>query len=253
MMTAQQFSKGERVLVSIRGGAGRHEVEQSGVIAECAGKGAFVRLANGSQNFFYFTKIRRDVKPIVATTKSNPTFKLAEVARITPPKHFEPKPESAPPPRLGVPLDTSIGGIIFAARQDRGVMQEPFARAIGVSAVTLSQYERGLARPKDDELLKLAEVFEVDLTQLVEANERFLRKDAPEPKPPAALPDPAEGEYIAETERLTQGAPGTIAVERFQLFVERLADLAPIPADRAARHDWFERARGFYWESEGLK
>lgn len=252
------YREGDEVFVVVRGGTAGLNTEQEGIVTETTGKGCFVKLKRGgNRNFFYLNSIRRRPATIEVPQKpqhSRAPFKLADVAKIVPPKNFEPKPEtfSKPP---GVPPTQTIGEIIWKIRQDCGAMQEPFARAIGVSAVTLSAYERGLEKPKDDHLLKLAEVFDVELTLLIDANERWSSRSAAASSaagcgnsvPPTNSWPQAKTAYLDETSMAAAGVPGKIAVERFQAFVEQLADMAPIPAESSERHQWFERARGFFW------
>lgn len=259
MIAVAELRKGDEVFVVVRGGAGRHEVEQPGVITEMAGKGCFVRLQKWRQVKFLLpqqgSQAAKADRGAVAQQRAVQTRRRGQDQST---QKLHQKPDA--PVRLGIPPASTIGQLIYQIRQERGVMQEPFARVIGVSAVTLSAYERGHQKPKDDELLLLAEVFDYDLTPLVEANERFVRSDAPETKAesesdlvrasaPISRTPPDVAQYVIETQALVNGAPGTIAVEKFQVFLEGLMDIAPMPDERDARKEYLDRARSFFWAS----
>lgn len=60
-------------------------------------------------------------------------------------------------------------------RQKNDLSQEDFARALGVSRVTLSQIEQGERELKQSELSKLSQLFEIGLDELIHG-EKKIRK-----------------------------------------------------------------------------
>ena len=64
---------------------------------------------------------------------------------------------------------------IKEARQKAGLKQDEFAKAIGVSLRTVSNYEAGTRYPKKRETYyKMAEVLKVDVNYLLIGDEEFL-------------------------------------------------------------------------------
>lgn len=57
-----------------------------------------------------------------------------------------------------------IGELLRSTRQERGLSIEALARAAGVGAGTVSQYERGRGNPTFQTLRKLAAILDVPLT-----------------------------------------------------------------------------------------
>ena len=64
------------------------------------------------------------------------------------------------------------------ARTKAGLKQDEFAKAIGVSLRTVSNYEAGTRYPKKRETYyKMAEVLKVDVNYLLTDDEEFLRSE----------------------------------------------------------------------------
>lgn len=61
-------------------------------------------------------------------------------------------------------------------RQKNNLSQEDFARALGVSRVTLSQIEQGERELKQSELSKLAELFEINVDELIHGEKKILKQ-----------------------------------------------------------------------------
>lgn len=68
-----------------------------------------------------------------------------------------------------------FGEKVKKARTDLGMSQETFAKAIGVSLRTVTNYETGDRHPKKRELYaKMAEVLKVDVNYLLTEDEAFI-------------------------------------------------------------------------------
>ena len=53
------------------------------------------------------------------------------------------------------------------AREAKGLTQEQFAKLVGVTQGAVAQWENGLTHPSFDKLMKIADVLEVPLDELV--------------------------------------------------------------------------------------
>jgi len=53
------------------------------------------------------------------------------------------------------------------AREAKGMTQEQFAKLVGVTQGAVAQWENGLTHPSFDKLMKIADVLEVPLDELV--------------------------------------------------------------------------------------
>lgn len=73
----------------------------------------------------------------------------------------------------------SLGQNIKAFREERKATQEQIAEALGVSFQAVSSWERDEYKPDTDNLIKLAEIFDVSLSSLVEDKKKvFKTKEA---------------------------------------------------------------------------
>ena len=73
----------------------------------------------------------------------------------------------------------SIGQNIKRLREERKMTQENLAEKLDVSFQAVSSWERDEYKPETDHLLKLAEIFDVSVSSVVEENRRVFRtKDA---------------------------------------------------------------------------
>ena len=73
----------------------------------------------------------------------------------------------------------SIGTNLRSLREDRGLTQEQVAEALGVSFQAVSSWERDEYKPDTDRLIRLAEVYDVSVSAILEEKSRIFRtKDA---------------------------------------------------------------------------
>ncbi|MCR5672516.1 MAG: helix-turn-helix domain-containing protein [Lachnospiraceae bacterium] len=76
-------------------------------------------------------------------------------------------------------MKTSIGANIKQFREERGLTQEKVAERLGVTFQAVSSWERDEYRPDLEKTVKLAELFDVSLSAIVEEKRRTFRtKDA---------------------------------------------------------------------------
>lgn len=77
-------------------------------------------------------------------------------------------------------MNATLENNIAALRKQRGLSQEELAEKAGVSRQAVSNWERGVAMPDVEMLNRLATLFDVDLSSLVNGETRELekRKDA---------------------------------------------------------------------------
>ncbi len=61
----------------------------------------------------------------------------------------------------------TIGEKLKAARNGAGLTQEQVAEALGVSRQAVSKWENGTAEPSTSNLLALAKLYEVDVSELL--------------------------------------------------------------------------------------
>ena len=73
----------------------------------------------------------------------------------------------------------SVGDNIKRLREERKLTQERLAEKLDVSFQAISSWERGEYNPETDKIIKLAEVFDVSISNIVEENKNvFKTKDA---------------------------------------------------------------------------
>ena len=73
----------------------------------------------------------------------------------------------------------SIGSNIRSLREERGLTQEQVADKIGITFQAVSSWERDEYKPDIDKIMKLAELFDVSISALVEERQGvFKTKDA---------------------------------------------------------------------------
>jgi repressor LexA len=66
--------------------------------------------------------------------------------------------------------DESIGDRIRATRVNKGMTQQQVADSIGVTYQNISQYERGLRKPKNETLIQIADALGVSVYELIGFN-----------------------------------------------------------------------------------
>lgn len=66
--------------------------------------------------------------------------------------------------------DESIGDRIRATRVNKGMTQQQVADSIGVTYQNISQYERGLRKPKNETLIQIADALDVSVYELIGFN-----------------------------------------------------------------------------------
>lgn len=156
-----------------------------------------------------------------------------------------------------------IGSLFRQRREQRGWSQVRLAQELSkhakaeVSNKVLSEIELGGYPPTDAELLAFAELFSVDLQELIDLREasptlrvRGERRPwgtgptsaapPPPPVPPAPAP-PQPTPTVVSQPSSSSHAPGA-----FEAFVEGLCQAAPIPVDRERRQEWFRLAVKLY-------
>jgi len=73
--------------------------------------------------------------------------------------------------------DYAFGNLICAHRRKRGLSQAQLADMVGLSAKAVSKWENGYAKPTTGTLRKLAEIFGVDVSELLDAREGKKKKE----------------------------------------------------------------------------
>jgi len=76
----------------------------------------------------------------------------------------------------------SLGNNIYNLRQERGMSQLELAEALNVSRQSISKWETDASVPELDKIMKLAELFEVTLDELVRGEKPQEGSKEPEPK-----------------------------------------------------------------------
>jgi len=79
---------------------------------------------------------------------------------------------------------TKISSNIKYLRTERGLSQTAMAEAVGLKRGNIASYEKELAQPSIDNLVKIADFFEVDLHQIVNDELQFSRKKSSHEKNP---------------------------------------------------------------------
>ena len=69
----------------------------------------------------------------------------------------------------------SIGSNIKLHREERNLTQEQVAEALGITFQAVSSWERNEYKPDTDKLVKLAELFDVSVSALVEENSHVFK------------------------------------------------------------------------------
>ena len=93
----------------------------------------------------------------------------------------------------------SIGGRIKAARKGAGLTQSELAHRLGVSPQCISQYERGVKKPKVETVGKIAEALGVSPSLLAPGIFPTTYLDALDSEERAAIQEMAKGDiFVAE-------------------------------------------------------
>lgn len=82
--------------------------------------------------------------------------------------------------------------IVRQLRKERGMTQQELADMIGLTKVTISQYETGKRKPSFEMIEALADVFHVDMNYLLGFTDKIL-------KPAGDETDPAANKYLGVT------------------------------------------------------
>ncbi len=56
---------------------------------------------------------------------------------------------------------------IATKRKEKGILQDELAKEMGIDRSTVAKWETGAAMPRADKLLKLAEIFECSVDELL--------------------------------------------------------------------------------------
>ena len=75
----------------------------------------------------------------------------------------------------------NFGKIIYDLRKKKGITQEEMAAELGVTAAAVSKWEKGLSVPDADALVRIAELYEVTVGELLGAPPAS--EEATEPQP----------------------------------------------------------------------
>ena len=76
-----------------------------------------------------------------------------------------------------------LGERIYQLRTQKNFSQEALAEALGVSRQSISKWETGSSVPELDKIVKLSEIFEVSLDELITGKEKSAEEPAPTPPP----------------------------------------------------------------------
>ena len=79
----------------------------------------------------------------------------------------------------------SLGETIYRLRTERNLSQGDLADALDVSRQSVSKWENNSAVPELDKLIKMAQIFDITLDELVTGEQKFYA--APPPAPPAPV------------------------------------------------------------------
>ena len=82
--------------------------------------------------------------------------------------------------------------VVKALRQERGMTQQEVADRIGLTKVTISQYETGKRKPSFEMIEALADLFHVDMNYLLGFTDRI-------EKPAGDDTDPAANKFLGVT------------------------------------------------------
>lgn len=79
----------------------------------------------------------------------------------------------------------TIADKISRLRKEKGLSQEAFAEALGVSRQSVSKWESGSALPDTDKIIAMSELFGVS-TDFILKEDSFVSEPEENPEPPAA-------------------------------------------------------------------
>lgn len=276
------FAKGGRCEVRLKGPTKAEPfVWRGGRIKEFSGGGAFVKIDEGRDNFFWFRDMRPEPEQPKAPEppkmpKPQPIRSLATIGDAIASRGGAhalsvvvpdaPKPPTALPLAVAKPSKmprrkhptSAIGNIFRSFRVREGATQQALGDLVGCSNGHWSMIELGSALPKDDILERFSTLSGYSVEELKAARDRRPIADAepvpvaptgpaasPQAEEPPAEPSPPEpkSEPVA-----TPPAVQTRAVpeEGFADFCGRLDELVAVPVDRDARRRWFTLARELY-------
>ena len=68
--------------------------------------------------------------------------------------------------------ENQLGKSIMRYRKERGLSQEKVAEFMGISRQAVTKWENGVSKPSSDNLIKLAELFEISVGALLGYEER---------------------------------------------------------------------------------
>lgn len=165
-----------------------------------------------------------------------------------------------------LPRTSPIGNLLRGKRLERQISQLDMAKKLtkltkGGGAIynsRVSQIELGKTLPTDEELIAYAEVFDLDLDDLLAARKHGRHAArAPEATPPPApdvegLNGPASAVAATPSQqtlvRVVPAAaaasppPAPSSLTDFAAFTDTLCAVSPLPLDRDARREWFQLA-----------
>ena len=93
-------------------------------------------------------------------------------------------------------MEEMIGRKIRSLREQAGLTQEDVAEAMGVSRQAVSKWEANLSRPSAENLIRLARLFRVELTEIVSAREEMDTEESAEEKPKEQHPSPKRRRWL---------------------------------------------------------
>ena len=93
-------------------------------------------------------------------------------------------------------MNIQISNRLAALRRERGYSQEGLAAALGVSRQAVSKWERGESSPDTDNLIALAQLYQISLDELL-----LHAPDGAAEREPASAAGKREEEPVGESER----------------------------------------------------
>ena len=121
-------------------------------------------------------------------------------------------------------MNIQLSNRLTALRRERGYSQEGLAAALGVSRQAVSKWERGESSPDTDNLIALAQLYQISLDELL-----LHAPDGAAGEEPASAPGEREEEPAGEngrqrTKRLLEQFPYPILVTALYLLLGFVGD-----------------------------
>lgn len=147
---------------------------------------------------------------------------------------------------------TRIGEHARQARVKRNLSQYDVADLFRVRQDVVSRMERGEELPSDDYLVNLAEHLGLNLDEMIELREQDrerLDRERAKAREEVVVSNAKPDEKKMRVQGFTAPKPPEVVpthADGFELFVEKLVEVSPLPLDRTARARWFALARELF-------